>query len=463
MGWMGYDPHPVQDQFHRSRAKYRALIAGVRGGKSHAGMMESFIHAFHPSWRGSYGWVVAPTYPMLRDINIASALSVLQRLRPKPKFTWSKSDLILRIHDNGDSIIQFKSSEDPDMLRGVGLDWCWIDEASLMRAYVWDVLSTRLDKAWSRAWITTTPRGLDWVYEQFYLRSLQHQPDGKETKGSEFHPDFESWRFFTTQNTKAPQLVAIVEDARKRRSAEFFKQEYEASFERFTGLVYKDFDPRRHVREFEPDPAWDVWLAIDPGAKDPTAVVFASVDYEGRIWIWDEHYQPNMTIPQHADIIKQKLNGKVPFMVLIDPSAKQESLDFVNCDIPICESGLSKKRDIRAGILRFIEFIRLDKVVVHPRCENFLNEVNRYEWDDRIRKDVNQGDVPKDSFNHLMDAVRYIASMQPDPTVKKKDRKDLSYEERIAEMEHQSIEKAASETRGVRVSDDAYGHDGLEG
>ena len=158
--------YPKQAAFVESDAQINGFAGGRGCGKSEIGSINLLSRAL----RDRFYLATAPTYPMLRDINIASALSVLQRLRPKPKFTWSKSDLILRIHDNGDSIIQFKSSEDPDMLRGVGLDWCWIDEASLMRAYVWDVLSTRLDKAWSRAWITTTPRGLDWVYEQFYLR-----------------------------------------------------------------------------------------------------------------------------------------------------------------------------------------------------------------------------------------------------------------------------------------------------
>jgi phage terminase large subunit len=56
---------------------------------------------------------------------------------------------------------------------------------------------------------------------------------------------------------------------------------------------------------------------------------------------------------------------------------------------------------VRHGIDRVREY----EIVVHPRCVNFLTEIENYCWEkDRDGKITN---YPTDRFNHLMDAMRY--------------------------------------------------------
>ncbi len=72
------------------------------------------------------------------------------------------------------------------------------------------------------------------------------------------------------------------------------------------------------------------------------------------------------------------------------------------------ELGLSRIRATRKGrnsINNGIQFIQGFKIIIHPRCVNFLTEITNYTWDkDKCGKFINK---PIDEFNHLLDAMRY--------------------------------------------------------
>lgn len=52
-----------------------------------------------------------------------------------------------------------------------------------------------------------------------------------------------------------------------------------------------------------------------------------------------------------------------------------------------------------------IDLIGEYEIAVHPRCENFLTEIENYVWE--TNADDKKTNRPKDEFNHLMDAMRY--------------------------------------------------------
>ena len=69
-----YKPHKYQKEFHKSKARFRTFIAGRRGGKSLAGTIEALKHSdLDPIEKGRpvHGMIIAPTYGMLKDVNIA--------------------------------------------------------------------------------------------------------------------------------------------------------------------------------------------------------------------------------------------------------------------------------------------------------------------------------------------------------------------------------------------------------
>lgn len=70
--------------------------------------------------------------------------------------------------------------------------------------------------------------------------------------------------------------------------------------------------------------------------------------------------------------------------------------------------GLHRIRKAEKGkdsIRKGIDFLKGFTIYVQPNCVNFITEITNYSWkSDVTGKRLN---VPKDDFNHLMDAMRY--------------------------------------------------------
>lgn len=82
-------------------------------------------------------------------------------------------------------------------------------------------------------------------------------------------------------------------------------------------------------------------------------------------------------------------------------SAEPKSIDELK-SLGLRIKGAKKGKD---SILNGIQWIQDLKIIIHPRCINFLTEINNYSWDkDKFDKPLNR---PIDDFNHLMDAMRY--------------------------------------------------------
>lgn len=112
----------------------------------------------------SYGTVLAPTYPMLRD---ATQRTFFELYREWVK-EHSKTDNVTLLK-NG-SVIFWRSADQPDRMRGPNLNWFYMDEADYMQAEAWDVMLGRIRRApYQKAWVTTSPNGLSgrgWVKDR---------------------------------------------------------------------------------------------------------------------------------------------------------------------------------------------------------------------------------------------------------------------------------------------------------
>ena len=88
---------------------------------------------------------------------------------------------------------------------------------------------------------------------------------------------------------------------------------------------------------------------------------------------------------------------------IVADSSEPKSIDRLR------ELGLCRIRGARKGrdsINNGIDFIQGFKIVIHPKCVNFITEISNYTWD-VDRKTGNRINKPIDDFNHLMDSMRY--------------------------------------------------------
>ncbi|MFL6054406.1 MAG: phage terminase large subunit [Actinoallomurus sp.] len=191
------DPHP-----------FTLFVGGVGAGKTYAGAARALRHRFG-STRPSLGLVVSPSYPMLRDATWRTALEVWAPVIER--VIGNEMRLVL---GTGDEVI-FRSADDPERLRGPNAAWAWIDEAALCHPDTWPITIGRLRQhgELGEAWLTTTPKGMNWVYETFVVQA---------TDQTAVH------RAATASNPFVAE--GFVSSLRSQYSGDFARQELEAEF-----------------------------------------------------------------------------------------------------------------------------------------------------------------------------------------------------------------------------------------
>ncbi len=99
---------------------------------------------------------------------------------------------------------------------------------------------------------------------------------------------------------------------------------------------------------------------------------------------------------------KVEAKGYAKEKIMAD-SAEPKSIDRLR------KLGLRSVRPVLKGrdsINNGIDFLQEFRIIIHPRCSNFLMEISNYTWS-VDKKTGNKINVPIDDFNHLMDAMRY--------------------------------------------------------
>ncbi|MCA1600522.1 MAG: phage terminase large subunit, partial [Acidobacteria bacterium] len=149
---------PPQSRFWTSSAPFRLFVGGAGSGKTRAAVLEILRMP-----AGSTGMVVAPTFRMLHDSTLATFLELTRAGGVLRQF--NKTDMTAELVNN--TRVLFRSADEPDRLRGVNLGWFVLDEGALCTQETWLILLARLRESPGRAWVCTTPRGFDWLYETF--------------------------------------------------------------------------------------------------------------------------------------------------------------------------------------------------------------------------------------------------------------------------------------------------------
>ena len=201
--------HIAQQNVADSEARWKILCAGRRFGKTRLGVQLCIETAL----AGGRAWWVAPTFAIARvgwRALEAAALSFPKEIEPKI----SIANMEVTFPNGG--FIACKSADNPQRLRGEGLDFIVIDEAAFVKPEVWqEVLRPTLTERKGGALFISTPLGIgNWFYD------LWEQADGKD--------DWDRFHFSTVDNPSIdPEEV---ESAKEEVGSIVFAQEYMAEF-----------------------------------------------------------------------------------------------------------------------------------------------------------------------------------------------------------------------------------------
>lgn len=212
-----------------SPMRFRVVCAGRRWGKTHFALRELAKHASQPNQLCYY---VAPSYKMAKNIMWKKLKRKLQSINWVRKV--NETELSLELV-NG-SIIMLKGADNFDSLRGVGLNFLVMDEIADIAPEAWfEVLRPTLSDTQGKALLIGTPKGLNYFKDLF---------DNALTK-----QNWVSFQFTTLQGGNVPEDEVI--QARQDLDARTFRQEYEATFENFSGVIAYAFG-EHNILQAEP-------------------------------------------------------------------------------------------------------------------------------------------------------------------------------------------------------------------
>lgn len=389
-----YKPHPKQASFHKSQAKFRAFVGGLGSGKSYAGCWEMFRQlATHP---GAIGVVMAPTYRMLHDSTTRTLFSII----PENYYTYRKSDELILLQNGSEC--WFRSADNPETMRGPEISFAYLDEAAMMTPVAWRIMMGRIRQPGypNRIWLTTTPKGRNWIYDIFV----------KEQK-----EDFWYITSATHENSYLPE--GYTETLSSNYSGNFLRQEIYGEFTSFEGLVYPAFASSIHCLPWgwKPEGIKAYYAGVDWGYRDPYAVVVCGLDYDNRMYLVEEVYKTQLSPPQMLEIM-QNLHSRYNFtQVYCDPSQPGYISMFNSAGIPAAGADNSITEGIGAVRARLnTQNDGRPRFFITPECGNTLNEFGVYMYPDE-KDGRNPSSKPLDYMNHAMDALRYVCiSLDPD-------------------------------------------------
>jgi len=420
------------------------LIAGRQGGKTRISTLMCVLELTFP---GAYGWVTAPTY---RDLTDFVEPAFFQQIPQQwvDEGDWSASDRILTLPNN--SVVAFRSLEDPETARGPTLDFFYMDETAKVAKRAWEAANPTLAIKHGLAIFSTTPAGDDWVYEDLW---------GAAERGER------GWWATRYKSIDNPIMSGeYIDSQRRQMSAEMFAQEYEADFVTFKGAIYGDLVPpcvidEEEVKKYIPewpkiDPSRSSIVGLDPGSDHPFAGVLAVATPNALVLVADylERQKPAAT---HAANLK-RIVGDLKPRWCIDRSQAQMQIELAQHGI-FCLPAENKVTGDTGGIERVKTWMLSGQLkIVGSRCKRTIGELKSYRWAETEKNDGSTGaQQPYKRKDDLADALRYLLMGWPQlpKVVEITQRRDLSA---LPEKTQREIERVARHD-GARKQEVAEG------
>jgi len=385
---------PPQIEMWNSESKRQARVTGRRLGKTHELMYRAVDMAIRVP--GSRTWYVGPSFPLIKpQSEILTA--------------WLREKNALSHHNRQDNIwttvnggmIQFKSADDPESLRGWDCDLVILDEASLCKegAFQNCLIATSVrDGTLILSMNVPEPDHLGYEWSMKLIHDWQRD----DSKDVFIFPTWENSAIYA-DGRQDPKILEL----EKTLPPDVFARRVGADLRVLTGLVYPEFDDRAHV--VTGHIASRCLVSIDPAYGSAASVHF--YDWDGRtLTAYDEIYRAGMTDP---DIVSEVMGHK-QFIELIvydneDPGLRALFIEAYRArydrgeiaepfeNIVPCDKRIS----VHEGIMTVKTWFHTGRVHIDKRCDKMLWELRHYAW-------AAKTEVPVKKNDHAMDDMRYL-------------------------------------------------------
>ncbi len=395
-------PLPVlgvaQARVFTSTSRFITLIAGRRLGKTTL----LVVRAFHRAARKSNAEIryIAPTYKQGRQI----FWGPLKRLVSYEYYQGNTNETDMRMTLLNGSNIMVLGADNPDSLRGPGLDDAMFDEYADQDPKVFDEVIRPALSDHDRdgtAIFVGTPKGYNHFYDLHVLGL-----DAKE-------PEWETFTFTTAQGGQVKRSEIL--KAKHGLDHRVFRQEYEASFETLKGRVYDNFERKRFPQGNVDDTILDLGrtlvVGMDFNVNPMSAVVFQ--DVRGYPQALDEIELMTSNTEEMAQVLRAKYPNRT-IIVCPDASgaAQSSKAPLGQTDLTILKRygfQIDAERANPQVVDRVNNFQSLLKsgtgkrrFTVHSRCKKLMKCLEGLTW----KEGTNLMDK-KSGLDHMTDAAGY--------------------------------------------------------
>jgi hypothetical protein len=381
----------AQKEVAESDHRFRVLVSGRRFGKTHLSIRELAKAASQP---GKVCWYVAPTYRQAKQIVWLNLKEKLRQLNWVRKINESE----LTIHLINQSVISLKGADNHDSLRGVGLDFLVMDEFADIDEKAWlEVLRPTLSDTQGTALFTGTPKGIgNWSYELY--------------KNERSNENWKSWQFTTIEGGQVPEDE--IKQAKRDLDERTFRQEYEAKFETYSGIIYYNFKLENNI--FRNDDLIKEHSVVHIGMDfniDPMSAVVA-VRTADKLLVVDNIEINGSNTDEMVQEIKTRYSDK-KIVVYPDPASKQRKTSaggrtdlsiLLNAgfDIKMRHSHPAIRDRINAVNSALKSASGEHKLYFHPKCKSIIKTLERQVYKPGTSVPDNSG------LEHMGDALGYM-------------------------------------------------------
>ena len=389
-----------QHSIYVSDARFKVVIAGRRFGKTHLVCLWLFTLALRVV--GCEVWYTAPTYKAAKRIAWKRCKAIIPSIFIRKT---NESELTITLV-NG-SVIRLVGRENPDNLRGDGLaamandEFC-VQEGNDDGLTTWnEVLRPMLADTEGPAMFISTPKGYNWGYDLWER--------GNDTDQG----DWQSWQYTTIEGGRVS--ADEIEAAKRDLNPRSFRQEFEASFEALSEMVYDYYAAKTHVTTDAEDDGSTIYVGIDFNVHPMTCVL--ANDAAGECVVFDA-----MEIPSsNTDELAEALLTKYPDREIIccpDPTGKRrQSSAGGKTDFTILkDAGFEVMAPTKAPFVKD----RINNtqaalktadgkshVRIHPRCKPLTKALQGLTY-----KEGTSMPDPKSKHIHITDAFGYLLWQQ---------------------------------------------------